>query len=75
MANEIELTDEQLEVVTGGDAANLLSTLSAGNTATLLNIAEGNTSNTSLLNLNGSVTQSGSTFTQGIANLQNAGNA
>ena len=75
--NTFELSDEQLEAVTGGDGSpiNLLSTLSAGNTFTGLNIAEGSTANFSGFNINGSVTQSGSTFKQGIKSTQNAGNA
>ena len=71
--NAFELSDEQLEVVTGGDTANLLSQLSAGNTSTLLNIAEAPVTNVSLFNLGG-LSQSGSAIAQSINNTQKATN-
>ena len=72
--NTFELSDEQLEAVTGGDGAlNLGSLLSAGNTGTLLNIADGSTTNFSGFN-SGCLNQSGSTIKQCVTSTQAAGN-
>ena len=72
--SEFELTDEQLEAVTGGtDTTNLLSELQAGNTSTLLNIAEAPVTNISGFNLGG-LSQTGSAIAQSISNNQKATN-
>jgi len=72
--NAFELSDEQLEAVTGGvDTANILSQLQAGNTFTGLNIAEAPVTNISLFNLGG-LSQSGSAIGQSVSNTQKATN-
>ena len=72
--NTFELSDEQLEAVTGGDSVNLGSLLSAGNTSTLLNIAEAPVTNISGFNLGG-LSQSGSAIGQSLSNTQKATNS
>ena len=72
--NTFELSDEQLEAVTGGtNTTDLLSQLQAGNTSTLLNIAEAPVTNISGFNLGG-LSQKGSAIGQSINNTQTATN-
>ena len=75
MAYEHDLTDEQLEAVTGGvDAANILSTLTNTQTNLGLNLANAGTSNISGINFGG-LSQTGSTVTQSTTSTQASGNA
>ena len=69
--NAIELSDEQLEAVTGGDIVNLGSSLSANNFLNQINIAAAPTVNVSLFNL-GNLSQSGSIIGQGNNSTQGA---
>ena len=86
MVNDIdacELSDEQLEMVTGGShghswhghgSHNFGSFQNAGNNSVQLNIAIAPTINISLFN-SGTLTQSGATIFQGNSSTQNASNS
>jgi len=81
MINDIdafELSDKQLEAVTGGShghrSHNFGSFQNAGNNSVQLNIAIAPTINISLFN-SGTLTQSGATIFQGNSSTQNASNS
>jgi hypothetical protein len=76
MVNDIdacELSDEQLETVTGG-SFNFGSLQNAGNGALQLNLAVAPTVNVSVLNF-GDLHQSGATVLQGNKSTQEASNS
>ena len=70
--NAYELSDEQLDTVTGG-STNFLGFQNAGNGALQLNLAVAPTVNVSVLNF-GNLEQSGATVWQGNASKQEASN-
>ena len=78
--NAFELSDEQLEAVTGGvDAgnglfANIGSTLANTQTNLGLNVADAGTLNASGINFGG-LSQTGSTVSQSTSSTQASGNA
>ncbi len=75
MANNMnarELSDEQLEAVTGG-STNLFSNEFAGNGLLQLNLAVDPTVNVSVFNF-GDLSQTGATTTQSNGSTQKAGN-
>ncbi len=71
--NAFELSDEQLETVTGG-SFNFASIQNAGNGLTQLNLADGTTFNISGINF-GKLEQSGATIAQGNSSKQQASNS
>ena len=76
MVNKIdacELSDEQLDAVTGG-SKNIFSNQFAGNGLTQLNLAEAPTVNFSGINF-GHLSQSGATVLQGNSSKQEAENS
>jgi bacteriocin-like protein len=73
MGNNIELTDEQLEQVTGG-SENVFSFQNAGNELLQLNLASAPTANVSGINF-GDLSQSGATVWQGNSSTQTASNS
>ena len=71
--NAFELSDEQLDTVTGG-SFNFGSIQNAGNGLTQLNLAEAPTLNFSGINF-GHLSQSGATVLQGNSSKQEAENS
>ena len=71
--NAFELSDEQLDTVTGG-SLNFASLQNAGNGLLQLNLAAAPTANISGINF-GKLEQEGATVWQGNASKQEAGNS
>ena len=71
--NAFELSDEQLDTITGG-SLNFASIQNAGNGLTQLNLAVAPTANISGINF-GKLEQSGATVWQGNASKQEASNS